>query len=94
VLALLAYQGSQRIFNVSSGKGHSVLDIVAILGRHLNALPEVVHSPDRGFDVPINVLDSSMLCAETGWFPKVDLETGIARTIESLRVSQRPGAGR
>lgn len=89
VMALLAYDGPHRIFNVSSGKGHSVLDIVAILARILKPLPEIVHMPDRGFDVPINVLDSSLLCAETGWFPKVDLEIGIARTIESLRVSQK-----
>jgi UDP-glucose 4-epimerase len=88
-LALLSYRGPHRIFNVSSGRGHSVLDIMAILRDQLGSLPEVVRKPTRGFDVPINVLDSSRLHAETGWSPKVGLEEGIARTIAWLKTVRR-----
>lgn len=88
-LALLNYHGPHRIFNVSSGRGHSVLDIIAILRDQLGSLPEVVRKPTRGFDVPVNVLDSSRLHAETGWSPKVGLEEGIARTIAWLKTLRR-----
>ena len=88
-LALLGYRGPHRVFNVSSGRGHSVLDIISILRDQLGPLPEVVRKPTRGFDVPVNVLDSSRLHAETGWSPKVGLEEGIARTVAWLKTLRR-----
>lgn len=86
ILALMTYKGPHRIFNISSGKGSSVLDIIGALRRQLGSMPEVVHQPDRGFDVPVNVLDSSRLRAETGWSPRVGLEEGLSRTIAWLRL--------
>lgn len=85
VMALLNYTGHHQIFNISGGKGHSVLDILAVLRAQLGYVPEVVYKPDRGFDVNINVLDSALLRAETGWRACVDLEEGIARTLQWMR---------
>ncbi|MDQ2976128.1 MAG: NAD-dependent epimerase/dehydratase family protein [Acidobacteriota bacterium] len=89
LMGLLNYTGHHQIFNVSSGRGHSVLDIVAVLRDQLAYEPEVIYQPDRGFDVNVNVLDSSLLHAETGWRPVVDLEEGIARTLQWMK--SRPG---
>jgi UDP-glucose 4-epimerase len=85
VVSLLDYAGTERVFNVSSGEGHSVLDIVETLREQLGTLPEVVHKPVRGFDVPVNVLDSSRLQRATGWRPSVTLAEGVTRTLEWLR---------
>jgi UDP-glucose 4-epimerase len=85
VMALLSNQSSHRVFNLSSGQGHSVLDIVSILRNQIESLPEVVHLPDRGFDVPVNVLDSSRMTTATGWQPTVDLESGVKRTVQWIR---------
>ena len=85
VMKLLSYDGPYRVFNISSGNGHSVLDIVSILRGQMDSLPEVVHLPDRGFDVPVNVLDSSRIARETGWQPLVDLESGVMRTINWIK---------
>ncbi len=85
LLMILNYTGQHRVFNVSGGAGHSVLDIVAILREQLVFASEILHSPARKFDVPHNVLDSSLLHRETGWQPRVDLKTGIARTLEWLK---------
>jgi UDP-glucose 4-epimerase len=82
---ILSYDGSQRLFNVSSGVGHSVLEILEILRRQLANLPEIKCVPSRGFDVPVNILDSSRLRDETGWQPTLKLEEGIANVIEWLR---------
>ncbi len=84
-MALLNYNGRHQIFNISSGKGRSVLDIVAILHDQLGYLPEVVYKPERGFDVDVNVLDSSLLRVETGWHPLVDLAEGIGRTLQCMK---------
>ncbi len=85
VLSLLTYTGSFRIFNVSGGKGHSVQDILGILQRQLGRLPKIRYEPARGFDVPANVLDASLLRAEVGWEPRVQLEEGVERVIQWLR---------
>lgn len=84
VRRLLSYAGPQRVFNVSSGEGRSVSEIVQILSRQLDGLPEVRHVPSRNFDVPANVLDSSRLKSELGWEPRFSLDEGIARVIRSL----------
>jgi UDP-glucose 4-epimerase len=85
MMALLDYRGAHSVFNVSSGKGHSVLDIINTLRDHAGLRVEVKHIPDRGFDVSANVLSSSRLRVETGWAPKVELEVGITRTVRWLR---------
>lgn len=85
VLSLIDYKGEEDIFNVSSGKGCSVLDIVSILRKHLGFTPKLVYKPDRGFDVPVNVLDSGRLQNCTGWRLQVSLEVGIERTLEWLK---------
>jgi len=85
MVALLDYRGPHSVFNVSSGKGHSVLDIINTLRNHAGLRVEIKHIPDRGFDVAANVLSSSRLQGETGWAPEVELEAGIARTVGWLR---------
>jgi UDP-glucose 4-epimerase len=85
VRRLLPYKGAQRIFNVSSGEGHSVRDILEILRDQLGGLPEVRHVPSRGFDVPANILDSSLLRNEVSWEPRFKLEEGVARVIQWLQ---------
>jgi UDP-glucose 4-epimerase len=84
-LALLRYEGAHSIFNVSSGSDCSVTEIIAMLASILKVNPIVVHTDARGFDVPVNVLDSSLLTNETGWKPATDLETGITKLVDWLR---------
>lgn len=89
LLALISYEGRQRVFNISTGIGHSVLEIISILQNQIGPLPDVIHHQDRGFDTPANILDASRIRTETGWQPTVDLETGILRTIQWLQNSKQ-----
>jgi UDP-glucose 4-epimerase len=81
LLALLTHSGPSRVFNVSTGVGHSVLNVIQAFRSRAQDLPEVVHLPARGFDVPDNILDNSRLKQETGWWPKVSLDAGIDRLL-------------
>jgi UDP-glucose 4-epimerase len=94
LVALLAYRGPHKIFNISGGEGHSVLDIISMLRDQLGSLPEIRHHAARGFDVSHNVLDSSRLHNETLWRPTVNLSTGITRTLRWLQsLSKQKTAG-
>lgn len=84
-MALMTAASRHKVFNVSSGKSYSVLEIITMIGNQLGFTPEISFRPARDFDVPISLLDSSRLMTETGWRPKVALETGITRTIEWLK---------
>lgn len=77
--ALITYQGKERVFNISSGKGHSLNEIHRAIQEVLQGPVPSERLPNRGFDVPINILDNGLLMEETGWRPIVGLEEGIAR---------------
>lgn len=85
ILKILKYRGGSRTFNIGSGKGHSVLDIIDCLRHKLGTIPEIIHKSARGFDVPINILDSNLLQIETGWRSCMSLDDGIEKVILGLR---------
>ena len=85
MLHLTAYQGSRQVFNVSTGKGHSVLEILAFLEEILGRKPQVRFLPARGFDVPVSVLSPRRLMEETGWQPRITLREGMERYVQWLK---------
>jgi UDP-glucose 4-epimerase len=67
-----------RVLNVGSGTGHSVRDVLAIVG-HVTGHPlHVDWLPERLFDVKAIVLDVTTLHQLIAWSP-VPLEEGIPR---------------
>jgi len=74
------YEGAKSVFNISSGVGTSLNDMIVLLEQVLGR--EVVrhYQPGRPFDVPISVLDNSLARQELGWKPKVKIEDGIIKT--------------
>jgi UDP-glucose 4-epimerase len=74
--------GNSRIFNIGSGVGHSLRDIVGVIEGVAGRTVEVSYRPARSVDVPLNVLDIGRARRELGWEPRVDLATGIRRLFE------------
>jgi UDP-glucose 4-epimerase len=72
-------------YNVGRGVQTSVLDIVEALAAHSNNGFEADHAPARSGEVQHIALDPSRTRAELGWEAQVDLEQGLARTLDSLR---------
>jgi len=79
-LRAAAYRGPARVFNIGTGRGVSLNDLVARLRRIGGRPVEVTYLPGRAFDVPEIVLDVSRAARELGWRPRVSLEEGLART--------------
>jgi UDP-glucose 4-epimerase len=72
-------------FNVGRGVQTSVLDIVQALSAHSSNGFEADHAPARAGEVQHIALDPSHTKAELGWEAQVDLNQGLARTLDSLR---------
>ncbi|MBX9671245.1 MAG: NAD-dependent epimerase/dehydratase family protein [Candidatus Obscuribacterales bacterium] len=66
-----------RVFNVGSGQGYSLNQIVDTLKKVVDVEVKVNHIPGRAVDVPSNVLDIELARKLLKWEPKVDLETGV-----------------
>ena len=68
----LSYQGEQRVFNIGSGQGLSLNEILAAIEKLLGRPVARTYEHGRKFDVPVNVLDISRARELLGWQPSVD----------------------
>lgn len=85
-LAALSYSGRHRVMNVGSGVGTTINKVLADVANALEvgSLPRIVRI-GRAVDVPINVLDTSLLTTETGWQPRVSWDHGLRDTVNWMR---------
>lgn len=80
-IQLLAYEGPHRIFNISSGVGYSLNEIISEICNQLGHTSKIQYMPKRIQDVPVSILDNSLARRELQWNPKIDLQNGIRRMI-------------
>jgi UDP-glucose 4-epimerase len=73
----MAHAGEEKIFNIGSGAGTSLNDLVKLIEGVIGRRVAVEHTPRRAFDVPVSVLDSSLAQRVLGWSATTPLETGI-----------------
>lgn len=78
------YRGDERLFNIGSGQGKSLNEILA-------AIETITHHPivrtylaGRAFDVPANILSIAHAQEHLSWFPQYTFEDGLSRTFNWL----------
>jgi UDP-glucose 4-epimerase len=81
----LHYAGAQRVFNISSGVGISLNDLIGRIEEALGQPMERHYLPARCFDVPANVLCNELARRELKWTPLVSMEEGVGRTVAWIR---------
>lgn len=76
-----------RVWNLGADRHYSLLEFVEILARHCAVEWSTVPFPDdkKLIDIGDYYGDYSAFREATGWRPRVDLEEGIERTLESYR---------
>lgn len=85
LVKVAAYRGSHRVFNIGSGEGRSLNELLARLEALLGRSVKREYLPRRPFDTPVNVLDTTLARRELGWKPHTSLEAGLARTADWLK---------
>lgn len=81
----LTYEGSHRVFNVGSGRGLNLLEVIGAIEALLGTRVRRRHLPSRPFDVPASVLRIDRAREHLGWSPRVSFAEGLARTASWLR---------
>lgn len=81
----LKYDGSASVFNISSGNGLSLMQLISLIEELLNKPVKKTFRPGRPFDVPVSVLANDFAQRELDWHPEVGLREGLIRTINWLQ---------
>jgi UDP-glucose 4-epimerase len=78
LLKAMDYDGEQRLFNIGSGEGRSLNDVLSAIEILINRSVPRMYKPARGFDVPANVLDINRAKQFLSWTPQISLEQGLS----------------
>lgn len=82
------YKGSEHIFNIGSGVGYSINQIVNLIVKELEIdVPEIEYLAARKCDVKENVLDIDKITSILNWKPQVSIEEGVLQTIKLYKES-------
>lgn len=76
--AAIDYQGTQDTFNIGTGVGTSIVDIIELVKKVSGRSLDVEYRPQRKTDKRYAVLDCSLAASELSWRARMPLEQGIA----------------
>lgn len=82
LVAASSYGGRQTVFNIGSGGGLSLRDILSAIEDVSGKKADILYHPPRGFDVPKSVLDIANARTYLKWEPQVCLRDGLVKTVD------------
>jgi len=74
-----------KIFNMGTGKGTSILDIINILSDAMNVKPEIEFKDPRTGEIGNFVADPKLLSSTFESIPSTTVEEGLKQTVEWLK---------
>ena len=75
---------ANHVFNIGSGKGYSVKEVIDLISVILNKEIKVNYTEQNKPGVSKNILNFDKAKSMLGWIPAISLENGIQEYIESL----------
>jgi UDP-glucose 4-epimerase len=79
LLLSMEHSKDERVFNIGSGRGHSINEVLDALEVATGLLADRRYLPGRSFDVPVSVLSIERALLSLGWSPKVNFDQGLER---------------
>ncbi len=80
-------EGPSRVFNLGSGQGHSLNDLLAEIRSLVDHPLDVTYQEGRALDVPVSVLDVEQAKMGLGWQPECSFRDGLTRTLDWMKKS-------
>src|SRR4029078_1171714 len=77
------------VYNIGSGHGTSVKDLVALVERVTGRPVRVCYEPARGIDASKILVDTHKFHALTNWQPRISLEQGVGGLWQDLLQRQQ-----
>lgn len=90
IVSAIKLRGHQedRLFNIGSGIGYSLNEILATIEKTVGVPINRRYLPARAFDVKANVLSIDKARVGLNWFPQVPLADGIQRFAYSMMLNR------
>jgi UDP-glucose 4-epimerase len=88
-LLLAAETKDNGIFNIGSGRGHSLNELLDAIERVTGISAERNYLPARAFDVPVSVLSIDRAAHMLNWSPKVSFDEGLVGFYDWLKAKSR-----
>ena len=85
ILAIAQDGAPRRLYNLGSGQGTSVAQLIELLPEVTGKKPVVEHLPARAADVPVNILDVSRFHADFDIGAFIPLKEGMRRTVDFFK---------
>ena len=79
---VMSDKSNVRVFNIGSGEGRSVLQIIASIEKLLNTRLRINWSVGRRIDVPKPLLSIERAKAVLRWKPETSFEKGLQKTFD------------
>lgn len=76
-----SHMGQDRLFNIGSGSGRSVREVLVAIEQAVGLKLDVTWMPGRHVDIPVSILAVKRARESLGWVPKTTFESGIASTV-------------
>jgi nucleoside-diphosphate-sugar epimerase len=84
LLAAKVAQLDERVFNIAQNQAHTLLDLIAVIEKHLGKSATVVHTPARAGDVRHTLADISRATRCLGYASRTNFDNGLQATIKYL----------
>lgn len=85
LISLVEHPQAHGEYNIGTGRGSSVLDVIAVLASHADGDFEPVFAEQRAGEIEHSCLDVHRARTDLAWGARVDLSAGLSRTIEWTR---------
>lgn len=80
-----SYEGQETCFNISSGQGLSLNQLVEMLKDVLGTDVPVKYLAKRPFDLPVSVVDHQLASMELDWSPTITMRDGLLRVANWMK---------
>jgi UDP-glucose 4-epimerase len=85
IFSSIFYETTSNVFNVGSGQGNSLNELIHIMRNVTGQNISVNYSNSRIYDVPEIYLDITLASNELNWKPNISLEQGITYTWDFIK---------
>jgi UDP-glucose 4-epimerase len=89
-LRLMRLPQHSGTYNLGSGLGHSVNQVKNLVEQVTGLPVKTIFRPVRGIDVRAVVLNTTRLCTQLDWQPRVGLAQGLASTWQKSLCGMKP----
>jgi UDP-glucose 4-epimerase len=85
ILKLVKNDVKNDTFNIGSGKGRTIDEIIKGISKVVGVTPKIILKPERHSDVFKNALSIAKIKRKISWKPQTDLKKGLKLTLDWIK---------